>query len=181
MGQGRGFLMGRWVYEPVIKIGVRGWVHYNITLLATSIESHPSTRSPSFPLAATSGSMATAFKSLSFTYPRRLHSPMHINARVDWTERRLRRCERMIRPWLKTHSTSTAVAAKKKSIMYNIYPSYLFITWNCKIIQCHVMEARIGCPPFIPPPTYWTSARTATLKRYISSSRFTNIPHLDLL
>ena len=82
---------------------------YQYASLSIASQSFPrSSSSPSI-----SGRVAAAVRSLSLTSPIELHSPTHINARVDCTESRLRRCDNRIRPLLNTRSTLTDVARKE--------------------------------------------------------------------
>ena len=91
---------------PPGRIVCRNSMYYISTIIAS--QSCPSSSSSP----STSGRAATAVRSLSLTNPIKLHSPTHINARVDCTERRLRRCDNRIRPLLKIRSTLTDVARK---------------------------------------------------------------------
>jgi hypothetical protein len=85
-----------------------------------------------------SGSAVAALTSLSFTYPNRLQAPTHINARVDWTDKRERRCDKRIRPLLKTRSTSTDVAAEAVTLVSSLRsPREEQLTRYQEVIQCH--------------------------------------------
>ena len=86
-----------------LKITQRRYIHY----LGPS---HSAARSSSSPA---NSAPSTALMSESLIKPNRLQAPTHIQARVDWTDRRLRICGSKSRPWLNTRSTSTVVAEKK--------------------------------------------------------------------
>jgi hypothetical protein len=85
-------------------------ITHKINKIYNSIESHPYSRSSSLSPSWTSGIFATTSTSISLIKLCSLQFPMHKSARVDCAERRLRTCERMRRPRLKTRSTSTEVA-----------------------------------------------------------------------
>jgi len=82
---------------------------------------------------STSGNLAADFTSSSSTNPILLHPPRQRRTRIDWTDKQLRTCKSMRRPWLKVRSTSTKVAViffMSRSIRKHKRSSYLGLTSN---------------------------------------------------
>ena len=97
-----------------------------------------------------SSSAMTSLMSLSRTYSCKLHTPRHIRAHIDWTERWLQMWERRRQPLLKVHSTPTEVARK---ILDEVYKKKIWmqsLTRDNKIINCHPWQGRIFHTTIIP-------------------------------
>ena len=112
--------------------------------------SHPAGRSSSSP--ATSGCTVTAMISLSLTYPNILKLPRHTSAQVDCEESQLWMRDRRILPWLKTCSTSVEVAIWWLwNNQHKLRWTLLFLTWNCKVVKCHMRKVQIHRFVLMPP------------------------------
>jgi hypothetical protein len=97
-----------------------------------------------------SSNEATEVTSSSLTNPLRLHEPRQRSARVNVTESRLRVCDRIRRPRLKSRSTSTDVAVQQSKIRMN-KKRILVYTWYCQIVEGHSRQLWIGVFVLAPP------------------------------
>jgi len=113
-----------------------------------SIASQSADNSSIFSSPTSSSSAVTLLMSLSQTYLCKLHTPRHISAHVDWTERRLWMCERRW-PLLKVCSMPTEVASN--NIEYKIKIWKQSLTRDDEIINCHPQQVRIICTMIMPP------------------------------